>query len=52
MSDVLTEICDRKREHIKERKRLMPEATLLKRLDNAPVTPATLKRKSHESTPD
>lgn len=37
MSDVLTEICDRKREHIKERKRLMPEATLLKRLDNAPA---------------
>jgi indole-3-glycerol phosphate synthase len=37
VSDVLTEICDRKREHIKERKRLMPEATLLKRLDNAPA---------------
>jgi indole-3-glycerol phosphate synthase len=36
VSDVLTEICDRKRQHVKERKRLMPEATLLKRLDNAP----------------
>jgi len=36
VSDVLTEICDRKRQHVKERKRAMPEATLLKRLDNAP----------------
>ena len=35
--NVLTEICDRKREHVKERKRVMPEATLLKRLDNAPA---------------
>jgi len=35
-ANVLTEICDRKREHVKERKRLMPEATLFKRLDNAP----------------
>ena len=36
MSDVLTEICERKRAHIAERKRATPEATLLKRLDNAP----------------
>jgi len=36
VSDVLTEICDRKRQHVKERKRLMPEAMLRKRLDNAP----------------
>jgi indole-3-glycerol phosphate synthase len=36
MSDVLAEICERKRQHVKERKRLMPEATLLKRLDNPP----------------
>jgi indole-3-glycerol phosphate synthase len=36
MSDVLAEICARKREHVKERKRLMPEATLSRRLDNAP----------------
>src|SRR5277367_3598317 len=35
--NVLTEICDRKREHVKERKQAMPEATLLKRLDNAPA---------------
>jgi indole-3-glycerol phosphate synthase len=34
--NVLTEICDRKREHVAERKRAMPEATLLKRLDNDP----------------
>ena len=36
MSDVLAEICGRKREHIAARKRAMPEATLRKRLDNAP----------------
>jgi indole-3-glycerol phosphate synthase len=37
VSDVLAEICERKRQHVEERKRLMPEATLLKRLDNAPA---------------
>jgi indole-3-glycerol phosphate synthase len=38
MSDVLTEICDRKRQHVAERKRLLPEATLRKRLyDATPV---------------
>ncbi len=37
MSDVLTEICDRKREHVAARKRAMPEATLRGRLDNAPT---------------
>jgi len=36
MSDVLTEICDRKRAHVAARKRETPEAALLKRLDNAP----------------
>jgi indole-3-glycerol phosphate synthase len=36
VSDVLAEICGRKREHIAARKRAMPEATLRKRLDNAP----------------
>ncbi len=36
MADVLAEICDRKRRHVKERQRLMPEATLRRRLDNAP----------------
>ena len=34
--NVLTEICDRKREHVAARKRDMPAATLRKRLDNAP----------------
>jgi indole-3-glycerol phosphate synthase len=37
VSDVLTEICERKRQHVKERKQAVPEATLLKRLDNAPA---------------
>jgi indole-3-glycerol phosphate synthase len=49
VSDVLAQICDRKRQHVKERKRLMPEATLLKRLDNAPPPrgfAAELERKS------
>jgi indole-3-glycerol phosphate synthase len=36
-SNVLTEICDRKREHIAARKQAMPEAVLRKRLDNAPA---------------
>jgi indole-3-glycerol phosphate synthase len=36
VADVLSEICDRKREHVKERQRLMPEATLLRQLANAP----------------
>ena len=36
MSDVLAEICERKREHIAARKRAMPEAQLRKRLSNAP----------------
>jgi molybdenum cofactor biosynthesis protein MoaC len=36
-NNVLAEICDRKRDHVKERKRAMPEATLLKRLADAPV---------------
>jgi indole-3-glycerol phosphate synthase len=34
--NVLTEICDRKREHVEARKREMPVPTLLKRIDNAP----------------
>jgi indole-3-glycerol phosphate synthase len=34
--NVLTEICDRKREHVAARKRVMPLPTLLKRIDNAP----------------
>ena len=34
--NVLTEICDRKREHVAARKREMPVPTLLKRIDNAP----------------
>jgi indole-3-glycerol phosphate synthase len=37
VSDVLTEICDRKRQHVKERKQATPEATLLKRLEDAPA---------------
>ena len=37
MSDILAEICARKREHVAERKRSAPEATLLQRLDDAPV---------------
>jgi indole-3-glycerol phosphate synthase len=37
VSDVLTEICDRKREHVAARKRAMPEATLRGQLDNAPA---------------
>jgi len=36
VADVLTEICDRKREHVAARKRAMPVPTLLKRIDNAP----------------
>src|SRR5271170_8073060 len=36
-NNVLTEICDRKREHVAARKAAMPETTLLKRLDNAPA---------------
>ena len=36
MDNVLTEICDRKREHVAARKAAMPEATLRKRLGNAP----------------
>ena len=36
-NNVLTEICNRKREHVAARKRAMPEATLLNRLDNAPA---------------
>jgi indole-3-glycerol phosphate synthase len=35
--NVLTEICDRKREHVATRKRVMPLPTLLKRIDNAPA---------------
>jgi indole-3-glycerol phosphate synthase len=35
-ANVLTEICDRKREHVAARKREMPVPTLLKRIDNAP----------------
>jgi indole-3-glycerol phosphate synthase len=35
--NVLTEICDRKREHVAARKRVMPLPTLLKRIDNAPA---------------
>jgi molybdenum cofactor biosynthesis protein MoaC len=37
VSDVLSEICDRKREHIAERKAAMPAAQLEKRLPNAPA---------------
>jgi indole-3-glycerol phosphate synthase len=37
VSDVLTEICDRKRIHVAERKTAMPLARLEKRLSNAPV---------------
>ncbi len=37
VSDVLTEICDRKRQHVKERKQAMPEATLRQRLSKAPA---------------
>jgi indole-3-glycerol phosphate synthase len=37
MSDILAEICARKHEHVAERKRSVPEATLLKRLDDAPA---------------
>jgi indole-3-glycerol phosphate synthase len=36
VSDVLAEICDRKREHVAARKAAMPEATLRRRLGNAP----------------
>jgi indole-3-glycerol phosphate synthase len=36
-NNVLTEICDRKREHVAARKRAMPLPTLLKRIDNAPA---------------
>ena len=35
-NNVLTEICDRKREHVEAQKRAMPIPTLLKRIDNAP----------------
>ena len=35
-NNVLTEICERKREHVATRKRVMPLPTLLKRIDNAP----------------
>jgi molybdenum cofactor biosynthesis protein MoaC len=35
-ANVLTEICDRKREHVEARKRAMPVPTLLERIDNAP----------------
>jgi indole-3-glycerol phosphate synthase len=37
VSDVLTEICDRKRLHVAERKAAMPLAQLEKRLSNAPT---------------
>ena len=38
MPDVLAKICDRKRQHVEERRRLVPEAVLLKRLaDASPV---------------
>jgi len=37
VSDVLTEICDRKRLHVAERKAAMPLAQLEKRLSNAPA---------------
>jgi molybdenum cofactor biosynthesis protein MoaC len=37
MSDVLAEICDRKREHVAERKAAMPAAQLEQRLSNAPA---------------
>lgn len=37
MSDVLTEICDRKRQHVAARKVAMPAAQLEKRLSNAPA---------------
>jgi indole-3-glycerol phosphate synthase len=36
-SNVLTEICERKREHVAARKRTMPEGTLRRRLGNAPA---------------
>jgi len=36
-NNVLSEICDRKREHIAARKSAMPEAQLEKRLSNAPA---------------
>jgi indole-3-glycerol phosphate synthase len=35
-TNVLTEICERKREHVAARKQAMPLPTLLKRIDNAP----------------
>ena len=35
--NVLTEICDRKREHVEERKRTVPVPILLERIDNAPA---------------
>jgi indole-3-glycerol phosphate synthase len=35
-ANVLTEICDRKREHVEAKKRAMPVPTLLRRIDNAP----------------
>jgi indole-3-glycerol phosphate synthase len=37
VSDVLTEICDRKRQHVAARKIAMPAAQLEKRLSNAPA---------------
>jgi indole-3-glycerol phosphate synthase len=37
VSDVLTEICDRKRLHVAERKAVMPLTQLEKRLSNAPT---------------
>jgi indole-3-glycerol phosphate synthase len=37
VTDVLTEICNRKREHVAARKQVMPETVLRKRLDNAPA---------------
>jgi indole-3-glycerol phosphate synthase len=37
MSDVLTKICDRKRQHVAARKVAMPAAQLEKRLSNAPA---------------
>jgi indole-3-glycerol phosphate synthase len=36
-SNILTEICDRKRVHVAERKAAMPEAQLRRRLSNAPT---------------
>ena len=35
MPDVLAEICEHKRRHVKERRRLMPEAMLTRQLNNA-----------------